>query len=103
MSKDLSVRDTDPVSWIGGTRGHDEESEMVRQAIVERRVAHYGALIADIAEHLFARDNACVGSVGDLGFFRSWYVIPARRLVERLEGTALQVGAPPSARQAGRR
>jgi hypothetical protein len=103
MSRDLSTRDTEPVSWIGGKRGLDEESEMVRQAIVERHVVNVGALIADIAEHLFARDNACVGSVGDLGFFRSWYVIPARRLVERLEGTALQVGAPPSARQAGRR
>jgi hypothetical protein len=103
MPKDLSIRDTAPVSWIGGEHGFDEESEMVRRAIVERHVADVGALIADIAEQLFARDNACVGSVGDLGFFRSWYVIPARRLVERLKGTALQVGTPPSARQAGRR
>ena len=103
MPKDLSIRDTEPVSWIGGAHGVDEESEMVRQAIVERRVADVGALIADLAEHLFARDNACVGSVGDLGFFRSWYTILARRLVARLEGTALQVGAPPSTRRAGRR
>jgi hypothetical protein len=103
MSKDRSLRDAAPVSWIGGAHGVDEESEMVRRAIVERHVADVAALIADIAEHLFARDNACVGSIADLGFFRSWYTIPARRLVERLEGTALLVGAPPSPRRAGRR
>ena len=92
MFKHLSMRDARPVRWTGGARGADEESELVRQAIVDRYVVTYGALVADVAERLFARDNAAIGAAADIGFFRSWYVVAARRLLERLEGTVVDMG-----------
>ena len=94
--------DTEPVSWVSGPHGADPEAELVRQAMVERGVTTYGALVADLAERLFARDNACVGNVGDIGFFRAWYALPALRLVERLDGTVLRIGGPVHARSSGR-
>jgi hypothetical protein len=100
MSKDVSMRDAAPVRWIGGARGLDEDSEIVRQAIVDRRVVRYGPLILDVADQLFARDHAQVGSVTDIGFFRSWYMAAARRLVARLEGHCVNVGTTPAGRQA---
>ena len=93
MSRDVTVLDADPVAWIGGPRGVDEDSELVRVAIVERGITVYGSLLAAIAEQLFARDNACVGSIADIGFFRPWYTLPARRLLARLDGTLIRVGS----------
>jgi hypothetical protein len=90
------------VAWIGAPRGPDEESEIVRAAIVERGINRYGALVADVAERLFARDNACVGGVADVGFFRGWYVGPARRLLDRLDGTLIRVGTSSERRVAER-
>jgi hypothetical protein len=100
MSRDTSVRDAEPVVWLGGPRGADEESEIVRVAIVERRIERYGPLVTEIAERLFARDNRCVGGIADVGFFREWYTGPARRLLARLDGTLIRIGGS-SARRAG--
>jgi hypothetical protein len=93
MSGDVSVRDAKLVVWLGGARGIDEESELVRAAIVDRRITRYGPLVVEVAERLFARDNACVGGIADIGFFRPWYFGPARRLLARLDGTLIQIGA----------
>lgn len=93
MSKDLSTRDAEPVSWIGGPRGSDEEGELVRRAIVDRGLATYGPLVAHVAEQLFAQDNSHIGAAADLGFFRSWYLPLAQRLLERLQGTEVEIGA----------
>jgi hypothetical protein len=98
MPRDASLRDIEPVVWLGGARGVDEESEIVRTAIVERRIASYGALVAEIAERLFARDNARVGGIADVGFFREWYVVPARRVLERLDGRLIRIGASAASR-----
>ena len=102
MSEDLSGRDAERVTWIGGARGTDEDGELVRSAIVDRHFERYGPLVRELAERLFARDNARVGGVADIGFFRSWYLVPARRLLERLEGVAIAVGDSRAARRTGR-
>ena len=91
-----------PVAWIGGARGPDEDAEIVREAIVEHGQSQYGPLVAAVAERLFARDNARVGNVADIGFFHSWYTVAARHLIDRLVGACLAVDSIPSARHADR-
>ena len=92
MANSLFIRDAEPVSWIGGPRGNNEDSEMIRMAIVTRGVATYGPLVRDLAEQLFLRDRSRIGAGADIGFFGSFYLPYARRVVERAEGTEIVIG-----------
>ena len=92
MANSLFIREAEPVSWIGGPRGRNEDSEMIRAAIVTRGVATYGPLVKDLAEQLFLRDRSRIGAGADIGFFGSWYLPYARRILERAEGIEVVIG-----------
>jgi hypothetical protein len=88
----------DIVVWIGGS-SPEELAAVVRRAIVERGLRTFGDVSVAVATDLFARDNARAGWLGDVGFFRGWYLLIACRLLESLRDTAIEL-RPPDGRRA---
>jgi hypothetical protein len=81
----------DRVRWIAGRTPDSEEARAVFDAITRKGLTTYGEVAAAVAEELFGRDLARVGSLSDIGIFRAWYVRGACRLLDRLDGTAIAI------------
>lgn len=85
----------DTILWIGGCP-QGELAGVVHAAVAKRGLRTFGAVSTCVAAELFARDNARAGGIGDLGFFRGWYLVIACRLLDSLRGTAIEVRPPTS-------
>jgi hypothetical protein len=66
-----------------------EETALIRTAIVERGLRTRDAVANAVADELFARDCRTTSYLDGFGIFRHWYVADIRRLLDRLEGTAI--------------
>ncbi|HXU89396.1 MAG TPA: hypothetical protein VFQ62_11140 [Methylomirabilota bacterium] len=72
-----------------------EEVALIRRAIVENGLHTRDAVANAVAEELFRRDCRRTSYLDGFGFFRHWYVAGVKRLLDRLEGTAVRtVHAP---------
>ena len=92
VSNRAPIADDAAVTWIGGTPA-DEEARVVWQAVTGEHVSRYAALVERVGERLFRRDLEEIGAAADIGFFRPFYRVHARRLIAALDGTLLRIGA----------
>jgi len=91
--QDTSTRDQ--LKWNERYRADSEEVALVRRAIVESGLHTREAIANAVAEELFRRDCRRTSYLEGFGFFRHWYVAGIKRLLDRLEGTAVRtVHAP---------
>ena len=79
------------VAWIGDHAPSDEESEVVREAVVDRRLSTYGQVTCHVADRLFERDLQHGGWISDIGLFHSWYLLHACQVLERLDGILVRI------------
>ena len=84
-----------PVAWTGD-RPEDEDARLVWEAVTRRRLTTYRSVVEWVGDQMFRRDLQRLGAVGDVAFFRSFYLAHARQLLGHLDGTVLQIrgGAP---------
>jgi hypothetical protein len=92
------MRDTqscDRLIWNEAYAPRSEEEILIRAAIVEHGLRTRDAVANAVAEELFRRDCRRTSYMDGFGFFRHWYVTGIKRLLERLEGTAVTVERAP--------
>jgi hypothetical protein len=84
-----------PVAWTGD-RPADEDARLVWEALTRRRLTTYRSVVEWVGDQMFRRDVQRLGTVADVGFFRSFYLAHARQLLGRLDGSVLHIlgGAP---------
>jgi len=79
------------VRWIGADGVAGEEAEAVREAVVSRGLSTYGEVTRHVADHLARSDYRRFGPNSDIGFLRSWYLLHACRVLERLDGGLVRI------------
>ncbi len=65
------------VSWLGRATPLDGDARMVYEAVVKADLSRYD----DVATYV----------AGDVGFFRAWYRVLARRILRRLDGSVITI------------
>jgi hypothetical protein len=89
------LRSCERLIWNDTYIADTEETALIRTAIVARGLRTREAIANAVAEELFARDCRRTCYMDGFGFFRHWYVAGVKRLLERLEGTAIVVERAP--------
>lgn len=79
------------VSWLGRATPLDGDARLVYEAVVKADISRYADVVTYVAESLFAEDYERVGPTGDVGFFRTWYRVLARRILRRLDGSVISI------------
>jgi lauroyl/myristoyl acyltransferase len=79
------------VAWIEDCTPTDEESDAVREAVVDRRLSTYGQVTLHVADRLFRQDQQHAGWISDIGLFHSWYLLHACQVLERLDGIQVRI------------
>jgi hypothetical protein len=79
-----------PVTWTGD-RPADEDARLVWEAVTRRRLTTYRSLVEWVGDQMFRRDAQRLGTIADIGFFRSFYLAHARQLVGQLDGRLLEI------------
>ena len=80
----------DRLEWNELYTPDSEETALIRRAIVETGLHTREAIANAVAEELFRRDCRRTSYLEGFGFFRHWYVAGVKRLLDRLEGTAVR-------------
>ena len=83
------TRTCDRLEWNERYCPDSEEVALIRRAIVESGLHTRDAIANAVAEELFRRDCRRTSYLDGFGFFRHWYVAGIKRLLDRLEGTAV--------------
>ena len=92
------MRDTkscERLLWNDSYLPRSEETVLIRAAIVERGLRTRADVANAVAEELWRRDCRGASSLDGFGIFRHWYVADIRRLLDRLEGSALTIERAP--------
>jgi len=71
-----------------------EEEELIKTAIVDRRLQTVAEVASFVGDELFRRDTRAICAMGGLGVIRHWYVADIERLLRRLEGVAFDTVPP---------
>jgi len=79
------------VRWIRGSVPDGEEAAAVGCAVYRCGLSTYGEVARHVAEHLFRYDHARAGWLGDVGLVYPSYVLHACQVLERFDGTLVQV------------
>jgi hypothetical protein len=80
----------DRLEWNEWYHADSEEVALIRRAIVESGLHTREAIANAVAEELFRRDCRRTSYLDGFGFFRHWYVAGIKRLLDRLEGSAVR-------------
>ena len=79
------------VRWIGGDAPSGEEATAVWEAVVCRGLSTYGDVTRDVADRQARSDYRRLGPNSDIGFFRSWYLLHACHVLDRLDGALVRI------------
>lgn len=80
------------VAWIPGAVPDGEEAEAIHEAIARHHCHTYGEVVRRVGERLYRRDAAAGGWVEDIGFAYPSYLQHARRALDGLRGTMVEIG-----------
>jgi|SRR5688572_21443367 len=83
---------TDIVAWIGKAKARSEDSQVIFDVVVRRRLKHFGEVIDAVAAELLSRDCQRAGmDVAVTERLRAAYIAAARHLVCAQDGRMLRI------------